>query len=231
VTILIPARNEEELLPRCLKSVLAACARLPVSSTSDIVIAVDSSTDLTLEIAERMVLNRGAVITTQAGAVGYARSLAAKTALQRHSGPLQYCWLANTDADCCVPDTWLLDQLALAEQGAEAIAGIVDVDSFEEHDVGVNLCFRRSYLIRSDGSHPHVHGANLGIRADAYLRAGGWGTLESAEDHDLWHRLLETGCSVCSTDYVKVLTSGRRVGRAPQGFAAALCAHDEVQRC
>jgi hypothetical protein len=37
-----------------------------------------------------------------------------------------------------------------------------------------------------DGTHPHVHGANLGIRADAYSDAGGWNDLTVAEDHCLW---------------------------------------------
>ena len=53
--------------------------------------------------------------------------------------------------------------------------------------------FRETYEIRPDGSHPHVHGANLGVRADAYLRAGGWADLRTAEDHDLWRRLLGSG--------------------------------------
>ena len=45
--------------------------------------------------------------------------------------------------------------------------------------------FRMTYQINTDGTHPHVHGANLGMRADAYLAAGGWNPLPTAEDHDL----------------------------------------------
>lgn len=92
----------------------------------------------------------------------------------------------------------------------------------------MDLRFRNSYLIHPDGSHPHVHGANLGFRADIYLRSGGWKGLDTGEDHDLWNRLMQATTRRASTATVKVLTSGRRVGRAPHGFADALAAHNEV---
>lgn len=228
IAVLIPARNEEALLPRCLNSVLEACAVLPVSVTVDVVVTCDRSTDRTLQIAEHMLSGCGTVVTTEAGIVGHARALAAQVALRSYSGRLRRCWLANTDADCCVPKSWLVDQLLLADQGIETIAGIVDVDSFEEHAIGVDLRFQNSYLIHPDGSHPHIHGANLGVRADVYLRSGGWKGLATAEDHDLWDRLIKTAARRTSTATVKVLTSGRRIGRAPHGFADALVAHNEV---
>src|SRR5271156_5147222 len=105
ICILIPARNEQQLLPRCLHSVIAACAALPREVTTDIIVAVDSSTDLTRDIAERMLSGRGVVVVTDAAAVGRTRAIAAETALQRYRGSLRECWLANTDADCCVPET------------------------------------------------------------------------------------------------------------------------------
>jgi cellulose synthase/poly-beta-1,6-N-acetylglucosamine synthase-like glycosyltransferase len=196
--------------------------------TFDVIVGVDSSSDRTREIAERMLAGRGTVVTTEARAVGRVRSHAANTALQRVAGPLRRCWLANTDADCCVPRNWLLDQLNAASEGVEAIAGTVNVDSFCEHRPGVDSIFRRKYLIHPDGSHPHVHGANLGVRADAYIKAGGWSHLETGEDHDLWNRLSKTGARTLSSSAITVRTSGRRIGRAPNGFAEALAAHNEL---
>lgn len=228
IAVLIPARNEEVLLPRCLKSVLEACTPLPASVTVDVVVVCDSSTDLTFQIAQQMLSEHGIVVTTAAGVVGHARALATRVALRRYSGQARRCWLANTDADCCVPSTWLVDQLLLAEQGIETIAGIVDVDSFEEQEIGAELQFRSQYIIHPDGSHPHIHGANLGVRADVYLLSGGWKRLATAEDHDLWSRLVKTAARRISTTTVKVLTSGRRIGRAPHGFADALAGKDEV---
>ncbi len=226
--VLIPARNEEELLPRCLQSVITACARLPAEASYDIVVAVDSSTDRTALIAEEIVADKGIVFETGAGVVGRVRAMAANVGLSRYRGRLDSCWLANTDADCSVPETWLSDQLAVAIRGEEAIAGTINVDSFKEHPPGTAERFRAKYLIHPDLSHPHVHGANLGVRADAYLRAGGWGDLATAEDHDLWNRLLRAGSRRLSAAWVRVLTSGRKVGRAPEGFAAALAVSSEV---
>lgn len=231
VAVLIPARNEELLIERCLNSVLAACSLLPPLITSDVVVICDTSTDLTFDLAERILYGTGIVVSTEAAMVGHARALAAKVALQRYVGPLHRCWLANTDADCCVPNTWLLDQLAIADQGIDAMAGIISVDSFEEHPVGTDRRFCNDYIIHRDGSHPHVHGANMGVRADTYLRAGGWRGLETAEDHDLWKRLMGTACRQRSTARVHVITSGRRRGRAPRGFAETLATYDEAVPC
>ena len=228
VAVLIPARDEEILLPRCLRSAIAACSILPPPISCDIVVAVDRSTDETFAVAKSTLGDLGCVISTDAGVVGKARAIAAEKALSRFHGPKDRCWLANTDADCCIPERWLLDQISAAERGVEAITGIVSVDSFDEHTAGVDKRFKASYAIFPDGSHPHVHGANLGVRADAYVRAGGWRHLRTAEDHDLWSRLSMTSARRESNSSLTVVTSGRRIGRAPHGFAEALSAHDEV---
>jgi glycosyltransferase involved in cell wall biosynthesis len=228
ISVLIPARDEEDLLPRCLRSVLAACRALERKVTWDVVIAVDRSKDRTLAIAQDLLGTDGSVIQVDAGVVGVARATAAKVALLRQPPHTARVWLANTDADCSVPANWLSEQLRMAKLGVEAVAGIVDVDSFKEHDSCVPQRFRSTYLVHPDGTHPHVHGANLGVHADAYLRAGGWAALSTGEDHDLWGRLRSCGARTFSSSHLRVVTSGRRVGRAPLGFAGALAAHNEV---
>jgi len=227
VCVLIPARNEEALLPRCLDSVLKAVESVARYATTDIIVAADRCTDLTFPIAEARLRCTGTVVPVNAGAAGGARAQAARVALSRLRGSPSHCWIANTDADCIVPPHWLIDQLLLANLGVEAIAGTVAVDTFNEHGPEVESSFRASYTIHADGSHPHVHGANMGVRADVYLEAGGWSHLETAEDHDLWNRLARDGRRRLSTSRIEVVTSGRRVGRAPHGFAGALASHNE----
>ena len=185
IAVLIPARDEATLLPRCLRSIQCARTYLPEHVTSDVVLVADRCIDDTLTLARKILLTRGLAVASSLGVVGSARALAADMALSRYEGLLDRCWLANTDADCEIPEMWLVDQLRLAEQGAEAVAGSVCVDSFDEHPAHVADRFRETYLLHSDGTHPHVHGANLGVRADTYGIAGGWRGLSTAEDHDL----------------------------------------------
>ncbi len=228
LAVLIPARDEEDLLPRCLHSVAAARARLPAGVTSDVVVISDCSTDRTEALARELLGADGIVLHAEACRVGTARALAADVALRRYRGRLSRCWLANTDADCEVPPTWLLDHLRIARLGYAAVAGIIDVHDFSEHLPMVEERFRRSYHTATDGTHPHVHGANLGVRADAYRTAGGWGSLATAEDHDLWRRLRAAEGPHLSDRSLQVVTSGRRLGRAPLGFADALAAHNDL---
>ena len=97
IAILIPARNEEELLPRCLRSVQAARLQLPPDVTSDVVVVSDCSLDGTRRAAEAILGESGVVMEIEAGMVGTARALAAEIALKRYRGPRRRCWLANTD--------------------------------------------------------------------------------------------------------------------------------------
>jgi glycosyltransferase involved in cell wall biosynthesis len=224
IAVVIPARDEEDLLPRCLRSVQNARRMLPLHVSSDLIVVADQSSDGTFQVAHDLLQKDGMVLETQVGCVGAARALGAQHALERYTGVINACWLANTDADCQVPATWLLDQLASAKAGFAAVAGIVDVDSFAEHEAFVSDHFRRSYLVHPDGTHPHVHGANLGVRADTYLAVGGWQSLATAEDHDLWRRLQAGRYKRKADARLCVVTSGRKTGRAPSGFAGALAA-------
>ena len=72
------------------------------------------------------------------------------------------------------------------------------------------------------GPHPHVHGANLGIRASAYLAVVGFRPLRTAEDHALRAAATEAGCPVLQAGDITVRTSGRPRGRAPYGFSHLL---------
>ena len=73
-----------------------------------------------------------------------------------------------------------------------------------------------------DLTHPHVHGANLGVRADAYLAVGGFDDLDLHEDHVLAARLREAGRPVVTTSLDPVVTSHRLQGRIDGGVATDL---------
>ena len=59
--------------------------------------------------------------------------------------------------------------------------------------------FRERYGARAAARTRHVHGANLGFRASAYLTAGGFPDMPTAEDHALVAALTATGSRVLRT--------------------------------
>ncbi len=109
--------------------------------------------------------------------------------------------------------------------GAEAVAGSIDVRDWSDHPPGWAERFRELYEpAGSSDSHDHVHGANLGVRADAYLAAGGFEPLSTGEDHALWNALRRARRRQVSSRRLSVVTSARRIARAPLGFSAFLAA-------
>jgi hypothetical protein len=130
-------------------------------------------------------------------------------------------WLATTDADTLVPPGWLSQHLHYADAGWDAVVGTVTVTDWAEHPPEVPPLFYQRYG-NSQGTHPHVHGANLGFSARAYLAAGGFSPSPTAEDHALVESLRAAGATILRTTEVSVVTSARRQARAPRGFGHLL---------
>lgn len=224
VIVAVPARDEAATIRSCIESINVARDSLSPSVTSTLVVVADSCRDDTLAIARSAISAERGDLTVEVAAnrVGAARRIATAAALAQLEVPLDRVWIANTDADSIVPADWLTLQLALAGTGVVGVAGTVDLDPGTSSPA-LRDSFALMYLTNSDGSHGHVHGANLGFRADAYHAVAGWSLLATGEDHDLWNRLQRHG-SVASTTRLRVSTSARLAGRAPAGFAADLAA-------
>ncbi len=230
MTVVIPARDEATTLARCLRAIDDALSVLPSSITRACIVVLDSCRDDSIRVvndSSRHLRTAPTVLQTNAACAGAARDLGTRVALDLAGHDLRHVWLANTDADTMVPPDWLTVQLDLADHGADAVAGIVDLDP--DVDEGLRRAFGASYALGRDGTHRHVHGANLGVRADILHEVGGWRHRRTGEDHDLWRRLLTAGQCVSTTASV-VRTSGRLAGRAPDGFAADLAAIVEPDR-
>jgi glycosyltransferase involved in cell wall biosynthesis len=212
--VVIPAHNEQDLLPGCLAAVRRAAGllRVPVH----LVVVADACSDRTAALARA----HGAdVVQAAARCVGAARRAGVSRVLwsARHADPATV-WIATTDADSRVPPWWLRRQLRYARQGWKGVAGTVTVRDWAGHPPRVQELFTRRYRAWQD-HHPHVHGANLGFAADAYLAVGGFRPLPTAEDHALVDDLLRAGMPVLRTTRIPVVTSARTRARAPLGFA------------
>ncbi len=223
VGVVVPARNEQDSIVACLDSILSSLDDCAEVHSSWIVVVADSCRDRTASLARQRLAGRGTVIACSAASPGVARRLGAADVLARfQTYPASRVWIANTDADSRVSSDWISRQLQLASSGYCGVAGIVRIESLDDQERAAARLLLDEYITHKDGTHPHVHGANLGIRADAYVDAGCWSSLNVAEDHCLWARVKARGWRIVSTVHSVVLTSGRLQGRARGGFADAL---------
>lgn len=224
VGVVVPARDEEEDIERCLASLHRAASHPLLSGiVVQPVLVLDVCQDTTGERASdrrRPWAGRLRIVENSAGSVGAARRRGLQVALEAASGlPDEQVWLAMTDADSSVPHEWFVRQLAWRTRGADAVAGTVTIRDWADQPPAVRHRFL--HYLRREGTghgHPHVHGANLSFGAAAYRRAGGLPELSTSEDHALWNALSSTSATVSVGD-LPVLTSARRNARAPGGFA------------
>jgi cellulose synthase/poly-beta-1,6-N-acetylglucosamine synthase-like glycosyltransferase len=223
VGVVVPARDEEDNIEECVGAIRAAIAACPLVRSSSIVVVADSCHDRTAARACASLGDQGEVIECEAKSPGTARRIGAAAVLRRFQDHARcQLWIANTDADSRPTSDWITQQLQFAQSGYAGVAGVVQVESVDGLAAREVTELFEYYVMNEDGSHPHVHGANLGIRADAYLDAGGWNDLALAEDHCLWTRVKARHWQTIASTSSVVLTSGRLVGRATGGFADSL---------
>ena len=225
VIVAVPARDEQATIAETLASIDRAATR--VSAPVTISLAADSCGDDTVRVARAVPLRRARLVVVEGawGRAGAARAAAVAHALDRldrHTA----CWIANTDADCRVPVDWLEVQLRYGRV-ASAVAGVVALDPATT-PAHLLVAFHRTYHVDGDRHH-HVHGANLGVWADAYAAAGGWcPRTVVGEDHALWDAVRAGGFPVTHTATLTVVTSARTRGRVYGGFATNLFRLDDA---
>ena len=207
IGILIPAHNEEDLLDDCLSAAIRASRHgLLAGEKVEVLVVLDSCTDRSAQIVSRYpVLS----LHVDARNVGQARAAGAQLLLERGAR-----WISCSDADSRVADDWLVAQLGL---GADAVCGTVTVERWHESfDEAAQIHYHRHY--RACDGHRHIHGANLGISADAYRWAGGFKPLACDEDVQLVRELELDGANIAWSHRPQVLTSARFDSRARGGF-------------
>lgn len=246
VAVVVPARDEQEHIGPCLRSVRQALDRLPARITTAVTIVLDRCSDHTPDrVADLLhgwpqahAIRVAAVGGSRAGSaqgpgpahivagagVGAVRDLGVRHALARladhHPGRT---WLLSTDADTTVAPDWALAHLQQAAAGACGVAGLADL---ADHPRMSPHAQRRYRTIITDGldgdQHRHVYAANLGVRADAYTAVGGFPDNDAGEEHGLWRRLRDRGYPLTAPTTIRVRTSARIHGRATGGLADLL---------
>ena len=211
--VVVPAHNELEHLPRCLRALATAAVCLPIPVLTVVVL------DATDDGSERLVGKYGPdvhFVTVDAGNVGAARAAGFEYG-RTVCGDVDPArtWYATTDADSVVPADWLL---RMADSRADMVLGVVRVPAWRNHPAEVVRRYLRTYHSKGQ-SHNHIHGANMGFRAEAYWTVGGFRALPTGEDVELVDRFEAAKLSIDRDPTLSVETSDRRDARAPGGFA------------
>ena len=163
VSIVVPAYNEELLLPACLDSL----AQQDYAGDIEVIVVDNASDDRTAEVATR----RGVMVVSES-LRGYSSALA--RGFKSATGEI----VATTDADTVVPRNWISLLVREYESHPDVVA------------VGGEIVFRDAnraarvftqgilpLLVRLDRSNPagaHLWGANFSVRRAAFDAAGGW---------------------------------------------------------
>lgn len=220
--VVIPAHNEADDLPRCLNAVVEAASGVSMPVLT--VVVLDSCDDESATMAGEFgdgvhFLEVDAQNVGAARAAGFAY---ARTVAGGGPGAEARFWYATTDADSRVDADWLSRQMTA---DADMVLGVVRVTNwrhFSAEAVNRYLAAYRSKVRKRGAGHGHVHGANMGFRADVYWQLGGFTALSTGEDVDLVRRFEASSRRIHRDPGLSVETSARPEGRAPRGFAGYL---------
>ncbi|NUR06506.1 MAG: glycosyltransferase [Nocardioidaceae bacterium] len=234
VVVVVPAHDEEERVATTVLDVrraLAHARRLGEVRRSRVVVVAHRCTDRTAVRAAGALATDGEVLVDErAATVGEVRDHGVRVALARvgaDGGDPAATWVLCTDADTRVPVGWVADVLRCA--AASRAVGVVGLAGLSDRllPAHARAAYRRlvaAKLRDTSGldQHGHVYGANLAVRADAYLAVGGFPRVRVGEDQALVDALTAAGLPLARTGRVRVHTSARLVGRAAGGLADEL---------
>ena len=241
VVVVVPARDEEAGIGATLRSVCASLDEARARGLVDeAVVEVTAHRCLDATEARARAVLRGrpegrVVRDDRPTSVGQVRDEAARRGLAALPGPATRTWVLSTDADTHVGTAWVGDILReAARTSAVAVVGLAPLDAWhggeEGEDAYADLLAAKMRTEDRDAlhQHDHVYGANLAVRADAYLDVGGFPQAVHGEDQALLDALVAAGHPVLRTRSIAVTTSGRLRGRAQGGLAEHLALLDAV---
>ncbi len=235
--VAIPVKNEAERLAACLEALNAQDgARL-----TDIVVLLNDCTDQSAAVARAVALHPETTLHAveqsmppgQASA-GHARRLAMALAAGI-AGPDGV--LFTTDADGMVDPDWVSANLQCLSEGADVVAGWVDLHPVEWGQIPAllheddarecdydRLCDAIHACLDPDPHDPEPRhtqhsGASIALTAAAFALCGGVPALACGEDRALIAALRRVDARVRHAPQVHVSVSGRIFGRSEGGMA------------
>jgi glucosyl-3-phosphoglycerate synthase len=232
-SVVLPARNEEDLIRRSLLA-LAAQSGVP-RDQYEILLVLDRCTDYTERHAREVLASnpdlRLRFLEGPGKGSGPARRLGMEAACERLLEVGRPDGLiASTDADTVVAPDWLSVQLEAVAAGARAIGGRIDLagddvlpthvrDWHEDHSRARYRKLLSEPDLRGRTEHWQFSGASLAVTAQTYREVGGLEPLIALEDEHLEGVLRRRGIPIERLLAVRVTTSPRLEGRAERGLS------------
>ena len=218
--VVVPARDEEHTIAECLQAL--AAQTVPAGAFETVVVA-DACTDRTESVARAAARELGLTLTVLPGpgaGSGPARRVGMDAAADRLvSLGLGRGLIATTDADSVPWPDWLARQLIHLENGADVIAGLIELSDEDAVDLPAAVLNRRRLdaerrmieVIAADpqAGHHHFAGASLGVTAEVYRRVGGLDPAPALEDEAFANLLRARGIPILRAADVRVRTAAR----------------------
>ena len=206
ISVIVPAFNEEKLLPATLQSIRTALDALtPLRWDTELIVCDNNSTDRTAEIARAA----GARVVFEAvNQIARARNTGAATA----TGD----WLIFVDADSH-PSPELLSDVAEAIRGGHCLAGGCTVVMDGISTIGARGTRLWNWISRR---FRYAAGSFIFCNAEAFRAVGGFNEqLFASEEIDLSRKLKrlarKRGREIVILDRHPLLTSGRKLHLYP----------------
>ena len=242
VAIVVPARDEAFRIVACLEHLAALTVDERVQGLTVLVLA-NNCRDDTVQRARDFAEGQPIPIAVQAtdlepqkANAGWARRLAFDAGAELLDGSKDL--LLCTDADTLVARDWLLKTLDHIDAGFDAVAGFARLDPRELRKLDPTARNRLAAIRRYEAAlnylkslapaseptprHFYEGGASLALTLGAYREIGGSPTPPVGEDKALCDALRAKGRRIRHATDVRVSTSCRFEGRAPEGAADTL---------
>lgn len=178
ISVVIPAKNSERTIDKCLQSVFNQ-----VYHPHEVIVVDGGSTDKTRTIAEK----NGAQVVVEPPHKGSAPGIGRNHGAENAHGDV----LAFLDSDCYPLRTWLNLVLEVFKDSSVGVHGIVVRD-------GTGKIISGAYhYLHMQVSYDFVPSRCMAVRREAFRQVNGFDeTLTTGEDNDLSYRIRQLGYKI-----------------------------------
>lgn len=251
-SVIVPARNEEELLPSCLRSLAEQKmldGRPLCHDIYEVILLINNTTDRSRQVAENFrrlyptfrlhVAERN--FTPSKAHVGRCRRLLMDEACRRLDVVgNRNCAILSTDADSQATPNWIARNQEELARGVDAVGGRIVIPACEKDllDPTTRELYRHDHLYRrfvswvEDRFDPEPHdpwprhhqhfGATLAVTPQIYKAVGRLPPRRRLEDVAFYDMLIRHDVRLRHSNKVKVFTSARLAGRTRAGLSTQL---------